>query len=335
MSTLATEISPLIDLSTSSLTLQRNEVNNAEITPTSFGLPTATDIPTPKVTFTPVGTGGTGAEFLLHMCGGEVIGVEIANGGSGFTAAPTITISTTQTTPPSVAAAMTVTLTDDVITGAVITEGGAGYLAPDVTITSTKGADASVYALVRQETHTSEVSGQVYGWLVTNPGYGYTDGFTAVMNRWTTPTGTAATTALTTVSEEGATSGNCVVRYISRRVTLADGFEAEDLKVYLTAMKPQGSGVEVYYKVLAADDGTLWSDRGYVRMIPKADVSSTNLDDYREMEFSTSAGSCAYDGYTSFKIFAIKIVLTADNTSQVPRIQDLRAIALDTAYNPI
>jgi hypothetical protein len=141
--------------------------------------------------------------------------------------------------------------------------------------------------------------------------------------------------ALVENTELNPTGGNVMARYICRRVELKQGFDAEDIKVYLSAMKPQGSGIHVYYKVLAADDGTLWSERDWVRMVPVDDVSSTELDDYKEMEFGTVGGTAVNGGFTGFKYYAIKICLTAVNTAQVPRVKELRAIAVDTAFNPV
>ena len=51
-----------------------------------------------------------------------------------------------------------------------------------------------------------------------------------------------------------------------------------------------------------------------------------------EYQFDPSAGNVNYTSggatYTSFKTFAVKIVMTSPNTTKVPRIQDYRAIAM-------
>jgi hypothetical protein len=59
--------------------------------------------------------------------------------------------------------------------------------------------------------------------------------------------------------------GNSETRYITRIVTLTDGQDAEDLRVYLTSYKPSGSNIFVYYKVLAAEDNDTMAD---VRWVP-------------------------------------------------------------------
>ena len=70
------------------------------------------------------------------------------------------------------------------------------------------------------------------------------------------------------------------------------------------------------------------------------DVNSKSISDdeseYLELEFvpNTNDGNITYTrntvSYTSFKIFAIKIVMTAPSseTTRVPLIKDLRTIAL-------
>jgi hypothetical protein len=64
---------------------------------------------------------------------------------------------------------------------------------------------------------------------------------------------------------------------------------------------------------------------------------STNKRDFRELIFAPGASSVANNSITytsnstafnSFKTFAIKIVMSGTNTTDVPRVRDLRAIAL-------
>jgi hypothetical protein len=65
----------------------------------------------------------------------------------------------------------------------------------------------------------------------------------------------------TAATENGRRGGDASSRYISRRVVLDEGQDAEDLNVYLTADVPPGSGVSVYGKFLnSADDGSLLDD---------------------------------------------------------------------------
>ena len=51
-------------------------------------------------------------------------------------------------------------------------------------------------------------------------------------------------------SEDFTSSGNGLARYFTRQVTLADGFDARDIKVYFDAVRPAGTNFYAYYKVL-------------------------------------------------------------------------------------
>jgi hypothetical protein len=69
-----------------------------------------------------VGNPGAGATATANTIVGFVIGATITNGGSGYTSAPTVTISGNGT-----GAAATATLTDGVVTGINVTSAGSGY----------------------------------------------------------------------------------------------------------------------------------------------------------------------------------------------------------------
>lgn len=147
-------------------------------------------------------------------------------------------------------------------------------------------------------------------------------------------------------------TGTAATRYISKPITLADGQDAEDIKLYITAYKPSGSEIKAYVKFKSAEDPETLDDKHYTMLtqITPSNVvsSSTNSKDFREYEFglpSTNASvQTAYlfsgnndviryhdDGgatYDTFKTFSVKLVMTGDNSAIVPRVTDLRAIAL-------
>jgi hypothetical protein len=149
--------------------------------------------------------------------------------------------------------------------------------------------------------------------------------------------------------------GNSETRYITRIVTLTDGQDAEDLRVYLTSYKPSGSDIFVYYKVLAAEDNDTMADVRWVPMELNEEQgftaasrysSSENKNDFIELVYdvpnytniarsgaNNSTGIIEYRNssrarYVGYKYFAIKIVLTNSNSSNPPRVKDLRAIAV-------
>ena len=151
--------------------------------------------------------------------------------------------------------------------------------------------------------------------------------------------------------------GNTVVtsKYISKQVTLADGQDAEDLIVYLTANKPSGTEIYVYAKFLGSEDSEIFEDKYWTLLtqVTPANVvgSKVNFKDYKEYRYELPTGTNAtttktafkntdnsgivryYTGsgsyVDSFKYFAIKIVMCSNEGTQViPRIADMRSIAL-------
>jgi len=134
-------------------------------------------------------------------------------------------------------------------------------------------------------------------------------------------------------TETNSSGGDAVARYITRIVTLSEGFDANWLKVYLTANRPVGSSIEVYYKVLSASDETQFDDRPYVKMeeIVSGNSSATDDDDrFKEISFTANGVLIPISFVETFKQFAIKIVMKSSNTSSVPKMTDIRAIALSS-----
>jgi hypothetical protein len=106
---------------------------------------------------------------------GSVGQIGIISGGSGFTSAPTVTISAPDD-PNGVQALASAVVTANVITGITITEAGSGYAtAPTVTITGGSGSGANIVAgIATFKKGTVTV-------LVTNGGSGYTNAANTVV----------------------------------------------------------------------------------------------------------------------------------------------------------
>jgi hypothetical protein len=83
--------------------------------------------------------------------------------------------------------------------------------------------------------------------------------------------------------------GNSQVKYISKNVVLADGLDAEDMKVYLTAYKPSTSNILVYAKILASDDNSVFEDREWTLLQQTTEAGlysdSLNESDFIEYEY--------------------------------------------------
>jgi hypothetical protein len=205
-----------------------------------------------------------------------------------------------------------------------IIAGGAGYSNSNtVTITSSTGTGATANLHV-------DANGSVLSVYVSNPGSGYLDDFD--ISYYTHPT-TPATIVLN--SEYDSAGGPCLARYITKPIKLADGYDAGDLRVFVSANKPQSTEVTVFYKVLSDTDPTLFNDRPYQKMECINPTVTPSLDSsFRDYEYRPSAtvNAVTYTGtngvtYDTFKTFSIKIVLTSGDPAIVPSIKDLRIIA--------
>ena len=202
---------------------------------------------------------------------------------------------------------------------------GSGYANSNtVTITSTTGSGALVYLSVN-------ASGNVLGLNVAATGTGYLDDFSISV-----PV-TASNASIVLNSEYDSSGGPCLARYITKPITLADGFDAGDLRIFLSANKPTGTEVTVFAKILSASDNVQFKDRAYQKLecFNPTNFATIKENEFIEYEFRPSLTDdkityTADNGivYDNFKTFSIKIVMTSLDPSVIPRIKDLRIIAL-------
>ena len=170
--------------------------------------------------------------------------------------------------------------------------------------------------------------------MITTAGSGYLTTPTVTISA-PNVTQQAALAVATVVGEDSTSGGNVNAKYISRRVTLEDGFDAADIKVILNAYKPLGTNLYLYYKVKAEDDQTDFDDKSYVLMNQETDSSivSGSEEDVKEFVYKTTNEKITYTSdnveYDKFKTFAVKMVLTSNNAVTVPKVRDMRVIALD------
>lgn len=150
-------------------------------------------------------------------------------------------------------------------------------------------------------------------------------------------------------TDEDTTDGASESKYVSRIINLADTLDAEDLKVYLTAYQPINTTIEVYAKFLSASDAEDFVSKPWTKLTGQASnpfSQNVNRYDFKEHEFNIPATTAPVTGaaflnssgtfeYTStagtfnnYKYFAIKVVLLGAAHNVVPRLSDIRAIAL-------
>ena len=215
-------------------------------------------------------------------------------------------------------------------TDIILTSPGFGYTTNSnvsITITGGGGSGANAYATFS--------AGKVSGIVVDAGGSGYTSTPTVTFTG-----GNPSATPATAVSsgEDQPSGGPARARYITRKVTLADGLDAGDFRLSFTAYKPASANIHVYYKILSADDTDVFDSKNYqlMTLISGTNLKSITASDLKEFTYApgtagTPDNRVSYgNGFTSFKYFAIKIVMTSTDTTstKVPRIKDLRVIAI-------
>ena len=215
-------------------------------------------------------------------------------------------------------------------TGFIIENTGSGYAnTDDVVITISGGGGSGAIA------KANVVSGIIDRIYLTSNGSGYY--YNPTISIVGTNSGSGAIARY--VGETSPKGGNATAKYICRKVNLAEGFNSGDLRVYITTYKPVGTKIYVYYKILSESDNETFESKNWQLMteLGNANYTSVNASDYRELTFAPGSNgipdnSVVYtttnSSYTSFKTFAIKIVMSSNNPTIVPKIRDFRAIAL-------
>ena len=224
-------------------------------------------------------------------------------------------------------------------TGFIISSPGSAYTVVagvgtpvNLTITGGSGSGAAAYANVTG-------AGVVDRIVVTNGGTGYI----------TSPTVTISGSAVITYNgEDRALGGNSNIRYITKKVQLATGFDAGDLRVYMDAYKPVDSNILVFYKLMSQSDPSEIEDNSWNLMTQINDLSynAVSENDWIELTFAPGVyGSGNADNkvnyqsasggfYKDFTTFAVKVVMYGSSTVDVPKFANLRVIALPASTIP-
>jgi hypothetical protein len=212
-----------------------------------------------------------------------------------------------------------------------VVSGGSGYAnSSDVTVLISGGGGSGATA------EANVVSGVIDNIYIVDPGSGYTGSPTITI---TPGSGGGSGAEAVVIGETDKRGGPALARYITRRVTLNDGFDSGDLRVYMTAYKPIDGDIYVYAKLLSSSDPEIFDEKEWqlLTQLGNANFVSLNANDYRELVFAPGTNGIANNSvtYTSgsstfntFRTFAIKIVMSGTSSVDVPKVRDLRVIAL-------
>ena len=124
------------------------------------------------------------------------------------------------------------------------------------------------------------------------------------------------------VAETNPSDGSHLSKHITKPISLAE--DAVGLKVLVSANRPSAASFDIYYRTSNGDtllQNTDWSLADVETSLP----SDENINVFRSYEYLIGGQGGALPSFTQFQL---KIVFKSTNSSKVPVIRDLRAIAL-------
>jgi hypothetical protein len=227
----------------------------------------------------------------------------------------------------------------------VLVDGGKGYANGQISSSNIIVSAPDIVGGEQAILSANVANNSIESMYVIYPGSGYLNTPTITLLQ---PNTTIAT--VNTISEFSPTGGNGVCKYITKKVTLAAQSISQDLRVFFTAYRPQGTNIFVFYKILSPNDNEQFENNSWKLMTLLGDnKNSYSLTENDLYEFEAAPGTSgvadnyiSYVGtngvtYYSFTTFTIKIVMTtnttvvgsvANDTTTVPFLTDIRALAL-------
>jgi hypothetical protein len=155
-----------------------------------------------------------------------------------------------------------------------------------------------------------------------------------VVNNFTTSN--AVSQAMTTRNEENPTGPySSQSRYITKVVTLNDGFEAADLVTYLKINRPPGTSIKVYCKLLNENDTDAFDDKFYTPMeLVGTETFTLNQNEYKEEKYVVPSVAKTGGSELLTGTVAVSDVSTTVTGTSTRFIEDLKigdTIAVGTA----
>jgi len=126
------------------------------------------------------------------------------------------------------------------------------------------------------------------------------------------------------VNETDNDFGSHAAKHVTNIVTLEE--QAVGLKILFAANRPSAAGFRVYYKTGTTDDNL--DDLPYIEIFEEGS-NPPDEDGVTLREYEYLAGG-QVGNLDAFAQYQVKIVMTSTNSSKIPYIRDLRAIALVT-----
>jgi len=152
-----------------------------------------------------------------------------------------------------------------------------------------------------------------------------------------------ATNAASEITATPISTDSRQFRYITKQISLANGFEASSIRVDMQLMLPPYYTIKVFVRALGTHDSSnTFAQRTWQQLVPTAQIFPVyDNRTFRDVSFIPPIDpdnpdlGMQYDGSGLIKTFAIKIVITANelvtnmaNRATPPLIKNLRGVAL-------
>lgn len=128
------------------------------------------------------------------------------------------------------------------------------------------------------------------------------------------------------VDETDYVNGVESAKYVLKKVTLAN--PATTIKIYADVFKPNNSAVDFYYKILPVEKSSGLENEDWVKAPYDTEFVSSSANDFIEAEVTVGDPDYGQTPLLDFKEFRIKAVLRTKNSAIVPKVKNLRAIAV-------
>ena len=127
---------------------------------------------------------------------------------------------------------------------------------------------------------------------------------------------------LTYIDETSATGGSSAAKHLTKVVTLEN--DAVGLKVLLTANRPNGTDFLLYFRTGTGDE--VLNEKPFTLQAPETTLpTDENTQVFRDYRYLIGGQNGVLPAFTKFQV---KIVFRSISSAKVPRIRDLRIIAL-------
>lgn len=119
------------------------------------------------------------------------------------------------------------------------------------------------------------------------------------------------------IDEISPSSGSAEAKYLTKPVELAN--ISSSLVVIYSANIPQEAEIDLYYRAIVKNSVKKLSEYVWTK-VPTSYIKNANVNDFIEQQYSIDIGS--------FNTYQVKLVMRSIDQADVPRIKDLRVIAL-------